>query len=158
MDKAFFKQSFLGKFQEAFHADDPGVSQKGQEAENVALVRRAYEAIVDGEPQAFAALMHENIKAEILGPASAPIGGKWQGREEFLAAVARNLAMFQQQRVRLEQLVAQGDVVVVFAHEQGHYLPARRDYALRWIQCFIVRDGQIAEFREYMDGDPPWAS
>lgn len=79
-----------------------------------------------------------------------------QGKANLLTALGRNFALFTDQIPALENIVAQGDVVVVFARETGRYVPTDQAYDLHWVQYFLFKDSKIAHFREYMDGQHPW--
>jgi uncharacterized protein len=48
-------------------------------------------------------------------------------------------------------VVAQGDVVVIVAHERGRFRESGRPYALHWVQIFTLRDGRVARFRQICD-------
>jgi ketosteroid isomerase-like protein len=157
MDASFTRQWFLDRFDEAFRANDPLADQKNSEARNVAFVRSLYDHLIAGDTAAFAALLDEDIEGHIFGPASGPICGNWRGRDSFLAAMRKNYALFTEQKPTLENVVAQGDMVVVFAHETGKYVPNNHRYEVRWVQQFLVHDGKVTKFRQYMDGNHPWA-
>jgi uncharacterized protein len=48
-------------------------------------------------------------------------------------------------------VVAQGDIVVIVAHDRGTFRDSRRPYALHWVQIFTLRDGHVARFRQICD-------
>ena len=47
--------------------------------------------------------------------------------------------------------MAQGDVVVVVAHERGRFRATGRPYETHWVQIFTFRDGQLARFVQICD-------
>jgi hypothetical protein len=51
------------------------------------------------------------------------------------------------QEPEIRSVVAQGDVVVIVAHEHGRLRDSRRPYTLHWVQMFTFRDGRVARFR-----------
>jgi hypothetical protein len=55
------------------------------------------------------------------------------------------------QEPEIRSVVAQGDVVVIVAHERGRFRDSRRPYALHWVQMFMFRDGRVARFRQICD-------
>jgi len=147
---------FLEALEQAFFDYDPAAADKGAEADNVRRIRRAYAGILGGNIQDFVDLLHDDIVGQIHGPASGPICGKWEGKQNFLEAIGRNFSLFDEQNPRIEGVVAQGDLVVVLARETGRFLPTGKTYDLHWVQYFHFKDGKIAHFREYMDGEHPW--
>jgi uncharacterized protein len=48
-------------------------------------------------------------------------------------------------------VVAQGDIVVIVAHDRGTFRDSRRPYALRWVQMFTFRGGRVTRFRQICD-------
>jgi uncharacterized protein len=47
--------------------------------------------------------------------------------------------------------VAEGDRVLVMGWERGRVKPTNRNYETHWVMAFALRNGKVAEFREYTD-------
>jgi ketosteroid isomerase-like protein len=60
--------------------------------------------------------------------------------------------MVEDQRPEIRSVTAQGDTVVVIAHERGRVRETGSPYALHWVQLFQFRDGRIARVLEVIDG------
>jgi ketosteroid isomerase-like protein len=143
---------FVERIEHAFRQGDPDVDSKTTEAENVRLLRETYEALARGEIGPALERFHEEVELEITGPPAVPFLGRWQGRLEVGEAVARNFGMVEDQRPEIRSLTAQGDTVVVIAHERGRVRETGAPYALHWVQLFQFRDGRIARVLEVIDG------
>ena len=144
--------TFPDQIEPAFRRGDPEVDRKGPEGENVRLLRETYEAIVRADLASALGRLHDEIDFEITGPPGTPFLGRWRGRDEVGEALARNFGMVQDQEPEIRSLTAQGDTVVVVAHERGRIAATGLPYALHWVQLFEFRDGRIARIHEVIDG------
>lgn len=83
-----------------------------------------------------------------------PIAGPWQGREaivdEFLGAVGARLYQPGSQEFEFPTLIGEGDTVALEWRVRAT-TAGGLDYDNHYCGIFIVRDGQIAEVREYLD-------
>jgi ketosteroid isomerase-like protein len=145
--------SFIDRLRDAFHHGDPGAAGKAAESNNVARLQDQYRALAKADIPAFAALLSDDIEMEILGANELPFVRRARGRDAVLDAVARNFALVEQQQPEVEQVVAQGDTVVVVARERGRVKATGRDYDIRWVQMLTFRDGLLCRFREMADAD-----
>lgn len=87
-----------------------------------------------------------------------------RSRAELLAALQRTMQGFEQRRITITGVTAEGDRVAVEA--EGHFERPGLTYRNTYHYLFIVRDGGIASGREYFDtaaaaaafGPPPGAT
>jgi uncharacterized protein len=142
---------FCERLPVAFAEDDPDVAGKGFELGNVDRLVDMYRAVSRGDLQAVLNAMTEDVELDIVGSPMIPWTGHWQGREEVLAALGRNLATIDSQDLEVLSLTAQGDIIVVTAREQGVYLPTGRPYDVHWVQIFTYHQGKIRRVREIFD-------
>ncbi|HWE35837.1 MAG TPA: nuclear transport factor 2 family protein [Isosphaeraceae bacterium] len=149
-------RGFIDRLEGAFREGDPLVDGKGAEAENVRRIQDQYRAIARGDFAAVLDLLHEEVDFEISGPPGVPFVGRWRGRDEVAAAVRGNFAMVEDQWPEVRAVIAQGDTVVIVAHEHGRFRADEggngTDYALHWVQVFTFRDEKVARFHEIIDG------
>src|SRR5687768_16332600 len=143
MDPRFTAQ-FITHLRPAFEAGDPAVSQKSTEAQNLACIEESYGEIVRGDMQAFNNLMAEDVELEFSGPEEGLFSGQWRGREEVLAAAARNYAMVENQQPVIRHIIAQGENVAVVARERGRIRATGREYEVSFMHLFTIRDGRIS--------------
>jgi ketosteroid isomerase-like protein len=92
------------------------------------------------------------VELRLLGPASIPITGTWKGLDEILAAMRRNFAWLEQQNVTPQTVVAQGDLVLVVAHEVGIYRLTGARYELHFVQEFLFDGERVRRIRQIVDG------
>jgi len=145
-------QRFVDGIETAFREDDADVEGKHAEMRNVGILREQYRAIARGDLDAAADLFHDDVDFEITGPPSIPCVGRWRGKAEVKDAIRRNFGMLDSQAPEIQSVVAQGDVVVIIAHERGRIRTSGVTYALHWVQVVTLRGGRIARVHEIVDG------
>jgi ketosteroid isomerase-like protein len=129
------------------------VDTKPTEAQNVGLLRECYLALSWGDIEgAVALLLHDDIDLEITGPPAVPFLGRWRGRKEVGEAMRRNFGMLDEQEPEIHSIIAQGDTVVIVAHERGRMRATGIPYASHWVLVCTFRDGKIVRFHEIVDG------
>ena len=118
------------------------------------LVRGVYAAFGRGDLPAVLAACAEDVDWRYCGPSAAPFAGSYRGRDgvrrffEVLFASLR-ITAFEPGR-----FLADGDTVVVLGREAGTVTATGRSAQYDWAHVFVVRDGRIAEFREFADAAP----
>jgi ketosteroid isomerase-like protein len=136
----------------ALRRDDPRADEKSVEWSRLGVILRMYEILLQGAPELWTEVCHDDFYLEIIGPPVVPFVGKWVGMKDVGAATQRNLAFLQQQRVQFETVIAQGDKLIIIAYEEGIYRLTGRPYATHFFHCFFFRDSKLAGCREYVDG------
>jgi ketosteroid isomerase-like protein len=116
------------------------------------VVRRYLDALVAGDLDTVRDSFAADAVWTILG--DLPVAGPWRGRDhivdDFLTAVAG--ALYEPGSVAFEfpALIAEGDTVAVEWRVRARTARGG-DYANAYCGLFVVRDGRIAEVREYLD-------
>lgn len=144
-------ETFIGALLPAFQEGDPLVRDKAAEARNVQRLEAFYRAIVRGDLSAALDLTTDDITLEILGPATVPFVGRWQGRAEVQQALIRNFSLLEDQKPEMVTVTAQGDSVIVIARERGRYRPTGKAYDISWTQQFQFQGDRLASIREWFD-------
>jgi uncharacterized protein len=145
-------ERFIDGIDQAFREGDAQVDGKLAEAQNVSLLREQYLALARGDFDAAVDLFHDDVDFEITGPPAVPFLGRWRGRPEVGEAMRRNFAMVEGQEPEVHAIIAQGDTVVVVAHERGRIRATGSPYSLHWVHVCTFRDGKVVRFREIVDG------
>ena len=153
LDSATAITHFLDSVDRAFRHGDPEIDAKRSEQENVRLLKEQYRAIGQGDMEAFASLLAEDVEFEVLGPPEVPFLGRWQGRQPVAEAVWRNFGMLEAQRPEVGSVVAQGDTVAVVLRERGRVRATGKDYAFECVQLHTFRDGKSVRVRELVVHD-----
>jgi len=117
--------------------------------ENAQIVKDAYAAFGRRDVPGLLALLAEDV--EWHNPGVYPLAGTYRGRNK----VANFLQKFPQDLEILSldphEFVAQGNRVLVARWERTTVKATNQTFEADWIHAFTVRDGKIAEFREYTD-------
>jgi ketosteroid isomerase-like protein len=121
------------------------------ENENVALVRKGYEAFLRGDIDALMELFADDVEWELDRNEAVPFTGLRRGKEEV--AEFFRLVNEHQHALQFEprEFVAQGDKVVALGHYAWSVKPTDRTWESDFAEVFTIRDGKIAGFREFSD-------
>ena len=121
------------------------------EQDNTRVVQEAYDAFGRGDLERLLALMADDVEWHQAGPSALPTAGDWHGRERvrrFFAVVAES---FEFDQFEPREYIGQGDRVVVLGYYRGRAKATGRHFESHWAMAFTVRNGKIAQFREYVD-------
>jgi ketosteroid isomerase-like protein len=88
-------------------------------SENSDALKRGYEAFNSGDPEALAALYDDDVRWEGPNTEGLPMSGVYEGKDAVLQALGRIGDDFEQFRVSPDELVEQGDTIVVLSHIEG---------------------------------------
>jgi ketosteroid isomerase-like protein len=115
-------------------------------AENVALVRKAYDAYTRGETAALLELVDPDLEWTYLDPATAhPSPQTCHGRGELRIALARQAG--RGLRMELDDIVGHDDKVLVVVHTPGVDAHRATPADDRNFEVLTLRDGQIVALR-----------
>ena len=87
----------------------------------------------------------------IVGPEKIPFTGTAKGKESVVKFAIDNFSQLQEQNAQIDEVVAQGNTVVVFGHETGRFKNNQRSYAIEWVQRFRIADGKIDDIKQIFD-------
>jgi ketosteroid isomerase-like protein len=144
----FFEQISAG-----FRHNDPEADNKATEAARVRTIQVLLHAIARGAFADIVDLTTDDFTLEVIGPPHFPMAGRWQGRDDVLAALRRNFSLVAEQRPQVLSVIAQGDSVVIIAHEQGQIRATGKAYESTWVQEYTFRSGMLAAVREIIAGN-----
>lgn len=143
---------FLDSLQPAFQTGDHLVEGKHYETNCMRLLELQYRALVRFDLPAFREMLAEDTEMIIVGPASIPIVGHWKGRDAVIEAIVKNFSYMTNQQPEILSVVAQGNTVVLTAHERGLYLPTGREYETHWVQHFTWHNDHLIKSFQIFDG------
>jgi len=116
------------------------------------VVRRYLDALLAGDLAAIRESFAPDAVWTIHG--ELPIAGPWRGREaivdDFLAAVGGRLYKPGTTEFEFPTLIGEGDTVALEWRVRATTAQGGK-YDNRYCGFFVVRDGRIAEVREYLD-------
>lgn len=133
-----------------FRIGDLRANDKVEEAANIQLIQQAVMAIGRLDAVALGELLADDVRLEIRGAEEFPFVRNSSGRAEVLDAIWKNFAAVQDQRPRLESVVAQGNTVMVISTEEGIIRETGKAYRIEGVQRFVCRDGKIVLVHEIL--------
>jgi ketosteroid isomerase-like protein len=120
--------------------------------ENVQLVEKAYANFKQGNIAAILEVLSEDVDWFIPGPTEIiPFVGRRLGPRqvgEFFAALAESQTALE---FEPREFISQGEKVIVFGYQRWNVKSTGRPYGDDWAHVFTIRNGKIAQFREYHD-------
>ena len=116
---------------------------------NIQTVKDFFAAIGRGDRGALLALVAEDIEWIIPGE-DWPLAGTrhgYDGLADLLETASRSIETSTEPR----EFVAQGDRVLVVGFAKGKIKATNKTFEDNWIFAITVRDGRLANIREYVD-------
>ena len=125
--------------------------------DNVELIRNAYEAYAKGDLEAMLGLVDSDLEWTYLDPGlEDPQPQVCHGRHELESALERRAE--RGLTTELEEVVGNGDRVMVVARTPGVDAYRARPADDRNFSVLTVRDGRIVALRDYRDRDEALAA
>lgn len=121
------------------------------EAQNVQLVRQAYDAFGRGDIPGLLALLDDKIEWLTPGPADLPTAGARRGHAAVAEFFQTLSAVIEMQQFAPKDFIAQGDRVVVVGEDVARVKATGKSLEFQWTHVFTVRNGRIAVFQEFGD-------
>jgi uncharacterized protein len=116
-------------------------------AENVEIVRGAYEAFNEGDPEAAAALLDPEVEWTL--PAHFPDAETWRGRERVVEGLATLAGAWESIHIEVKELIDAGERVVALVHIQGRAALTGLDLGGMGVDAHVwtLRDGRAVAVR-----------
>ncbi len=120
-------------------------------SKNKEIIRKAFDEVSNGRPEAFSNIMDENFKLTIIG--STPLSGTHVGPQDVWQNLILPItsALASQPIIVIDELVAEGDIVVVKAHGEGGIAKNGKEYNNTYCHFMRLKDGKLVESTEYLD-------
>ncbi|MBX7221253.1 MAG: nuclear transport factor 2 family protein [Blastocatellia bacterium] len=135
--------SFLDLFESLFTAGDPTAQEKVAEAANVRLIKNLFLAIDQGDWITVETMLAPTVELKIVGAPELPFTRSAHGREATLAAIQHNFGIVHNRKPHMLAVIAQGDTVVVFLHEEGEIRENNQPYRVAGVQRFVISNQEI---------------
>jgi len=121
------------------------------EQSNIQAVKDMFAALGRRDVAGVLDRLSDDIEWKIAGPSELPFAGTHRGRDE----VAKFFQTFGQaaefEVFEPQEYFASGDKVVVLGHERQRIRATGQTVETEWAMAFVVRDGKIARFHNYVD-------
>lgn len=128
-------------------AEMAGAEDGARRSAHLESVQAQIDAIARGDLTAALANAHPNLELEIFAPPEFPWVRKATGLEQIGAAIAHNFEAVDQQSPTIQNVVTQGDTVVLFGHESGIIRATGTVYDVQFVQRFTFVDGRLRSVR-----------
>jgi ketosteroid isomerase-like protein len=118
-------------------------------SENVEIVRRAYEAWNEGDPDAAIALLDSRVEWTL--PAHFPDAETWRGRERVVDGLRTMSTSWDSLSLEVQELIDAGDRVVALVHIHGRAAVTGLDLAGMGVDAHLwtLRAGRVVAVRMY---------
>jgi uncharacterized protein len=118
-------------------------------AENVDIVRRAYEAFNAGDPETAIALLDPEVEWTL--PAHFPDAETWSGRDRVTEGLAARAASWASLQIEVKELIDGGDRVVALVHIRGRAALTGLDLGGMGVDGHVwtLRDGLVVAVKMY---------
>jgi uncharacterized protein len=118
--------------------------------ENRRLLSTVFDALAAGDPRPFVAAMADEFTWRFPGRWSWALDWGADKEETRRRLLGPLIAQFAEYRVRAEELIAEGDRVVVRAAAEAKTVRGE-DYPQAYCYVFTVREGKLIDVLEYCD-------
>jgi ketosteroid isomerase-like protein len=88
-------------------------------SQNSDALKRGYEAFNTGDAEVLAGLYEDDVRWEGPNTQGLPMSGVYEGKDAVLQALGRIPEDFEQFRVSPDEMVEEGDTIVVLSHIEG---------------------------------------
>ena len=120
-------------------------------SKNKDIIRHAFTEINNGNFEPFIGILDDNFKLTV--PGSLPISGTFVGvqelSEKFIAIITNALEV--QPKIVIDEMVAEGDFVIMKAHGEGGIAKNGKEYNNTYCHFMRLKDGKLIESTEYID-------
>src|SRR5215813_1640787 len=121
---------------------------KSMSSENVDLVRSAYRAFRRGDTRSVFGALDPGVEFSQSG--EVPWGGRYKGPDE-VGVFLYKLTSAIDSDLDPDQFVDAGDSVVAVGLTRGRALATGKEFEVRAVHVWTVRDGKILRFEAYID-------
>jgi len=121
------------------------------EASNVDVIKRLYDAMGRGDMDAALALTSEDVTFVVPGPLGVGAAGTWHGHAGVRESFRKLREGQQNQSAAVVSIVAQGDQVVVLLHVKATALATGKTFESDIIHFFTIKEGKIVTLLDFFD-------
>ncbi len=129
--------------------DESTLNQRGKE--NLNIVQKLVSAYHEGNSQAISTYVTDDLEWQSNASKEMPIGGIFRGPQEVKVYFDNLKKLFDVQWEKHEQVVAQGNLVVIFGRERVRITTHGKMWESDFVVSFTFRDGKISKFYAFTD-------
>ncbi len=121
------------------------------EEQNLALVRRGYDAFGRGDIATLLTLFDAEISWVTPGPADLPTAGTRHGHAAVAEFFKTLLGLMDVTRFEPVEFIAKDEQVIVIGNETCRVRATGKEVDYRWVHVFTIREGKVTAFEEFGD-------
>jgi uncharacterized protein len=119
-------------------------------SENSEALKRGYEAFNTGDEETLASLFEDHIRWEGPNTQGVPMSGVHEGKDAVLNALGRIADDFDEFRASPDEMVEQGDTIVVFSHIEAR-TKSGNDVKIPGVEIYRMSGGKITRVQTLLD-------
>jgi ketosteroid isomerase-like protein len=119
-------------------------------SENTDALKRGYDGFNNGDIEAVAAIFGDDIRWEGPNTEGVPMSGTNEGKDAVLQALGQIGESFEKFHVSPDEMVEQGDTVVVLSHLDGT-TKSGNDLKLPGVEVWRMSDGKAERVQSLVD-------
>ena len=119
-------------------------------SENTDALKRGYDAFNSGDADTLADLYQDDARWEGPNTEGVPMSGVHEGKEAILEALRSAGEAFEEITVSPDEMVEEGDTVVVLSHIQGK-TSSGNEVKLPGIEVWRMKDGKAQRVQSLVD-------
>src|ERR687886_1663664 len=119
-------------------------------SENSDALRNGYEAFNNGDADTVAALYADDVTWEGPNTEGVPMSGKNEGKDAVMQALGQIGEMFESFRVSPDEMVEEGDTIVVLSHVEAR-TKSGNELKLPGVEIWRMSDGKAARIQSLID-------
>ena len=120
-------------------------------SQNADAVKRGYDAFNAGDIDTVSKIFADDISWEGPNTSGVPMSGLNEGKDAVLQALGHIEQLFQTFHVSPDEMIEQGDTVVVLSHIEGTTATSGSDIKLPGVEIWRMSDGQAQRVQSLVD-------
>jgi len=142
--------ALCGRLEALFEAGDPQAAGKAREARHVATLRTIFAALARRDFEAAFAHLAPDTRYQLSAGGQIPFQMSGVGRTAVQDGIRTNFGAVAYDRIDIDTLVAQGDVVVIIARQVGRWRESGVAFDERIMLEYVFRDDQVLSYRGWV--------
>jgi uncharacterized protein len=120
-------------------------------SQNADAVKRGYDAFNAGDIDTVSEIFADDISWEGPNTSGVPMSGLNEGKDAVLQALGHIEQLFQTFHVSPDEMIEQGDTVVVLSHIEGTTATSGSEVKLPGVEIWRMSDGQAQRVQSLVD-------
>ena len=119
-------------------------------SQNSDALKRGYDAFNSGDAEVLAEIYEDDVRWEGPNTQGLPMSGVYEGKDAVMQALGRISEDFEQFRVSPDELVEEGDTIVVLSHIEGR-TKSGNDVKLPGVEVWRMTGGKAKSVQSLID-------